>query len=184
MLGRQARSFEPFDHACQAERGRGKTDWGFDAGVTFEIPVSYRVSIQPELHVVRKDSKLDLGVDENTLRSELSVNYVEIPLLAKIYPGDRRGLSTNLVFGPAAAIKLEATRELRAAGEIVDVAAGDLIKAVDWGLIFGLGVEFHELFGALTLDVRYNHGLTSIDKSETVANAKWSALYLMIGVTF
>lgn len=161
-----------------------QADWGFDAGITFELPVSFRFSIQPEVHLVRKHSELDLGVDKNTLRSKLSVNYVELPLLLKFYPGDRSGLSTNFVVGPAASIKTEARRETRAGGEIVDDPAGDLVKELDWGLIFGVGFEFHELFGALTLDIRYNHGLTSIDAAAESTNAKWSALYMLIGVTF
>ena len=69
-------------------------------------------------------------------------------------------------------------------GEIVDVEGKTLVKATDWGVVVGAGIEFHEFLWALTIDFRYNHGLSNIDNSNSGLAARWRAFYLMAGVTW
>ncbi len=160
-------------------------DFGFAAGISFEVPVSRKFSIQPEVLIVRKHAEIDLEDSGFEGSEKLSVNYLEIPLLAKWYPGSRRGTIFSLQAGPAMGIRMDALRSSRHAdGTIEDVEGETLVKATDWGLILGAGVEFHEFLWALTVDLRYNHGLSDIDNSGSSVDAKWRALYVVAGVTW
>lgn len=161
-----------------------KGGFGFAAGVSLEIPLSAALSVQPEMLIVRKFTKIDLGDTGGELTTKLGVNYLEFPLLLKWYPGGRRGVHTNLVVGPTPAFKLAATREIRSGGEVVDVPASDLIEAFGWGLTAGVSFEFHELFSALTLDLRYNHGLTDVGRGDDPGRPRWSVVYMLVGVKF
>ena len=173
-------------------------DFGFVAGASFEVPVSKSFSIQPELLIVRKHAAIDLSGSTYTGSEKLSANYFEVPLLAKWYPGERRGTIFSLQAGPVMGLRMAAMRESRSGlvwaissnhfegedGSIVDVEGSTLVKATDWGLVAGAGIEFHEFIWALTFDLRYNHGLSNIDNSDSTESAQWRALYFMAGVTW
>jgi len=160
-------------------------DFGFAAGLSFEVPVSRRFSIQPEVLIVRKHAEIDLTDSSHTGSEKLSVNYLEIPLLAKWYPGSRRGTIFSLQGGIAMGIRMDALRSSRHAdGTIEDIEGETLVKATDWGLVLGAGVEFHEFIWALTIDLRYNHGLSDIDNSGSDVDAKWRAVYVVAGITW
>jgi hypothetical protein len=160
-------------------------DWGFAAGLAFEIPINLKLSLQPELLVIRKHAQIDLGNNAYTGSEKLSVNYFEVPLLLKWYPGSRRGVVASLQAGPTVSVRMDALRESRKPnGAIEDIEGKTLVRATDWGLTFGGGFEFHEFIWALTLDVRYVYGLTSIDNSGSGLDARWGAAYIMAGVTW
>jgi hypothetical protein len=160
-------------------------DYGFAAGASFEVPISRAFSIQPELLIVRKHAAIDLTDSTYQGSEKLSVNYFEVPLLAKWYPGERRGTIFSFQGGPTIGLRMDALRESRREdGSIVDVEGSTLVKATDWGLVVGGGVEFHEFIWALTIDFRYNHGLSNIDNSASGQDAKWRAVYAVAGVTW
>jgi len=160
-------------------------DFGFAAGISFEVPLSHKVSIQPEMLIVRKHAEIDLKDSGFPGSEKLSVNYLEIPLLLKWYPGSRRGTIFSLQSGVAMGIRMDALRSSRHEdGTIEDIEGETLVKATDWGMVLGAGVEFHEFLWALTLDLRYTHGLSDIDNSGSDVDAKWRALYFVAGVTW
>lgn len=161
-----------------------KGDYGFFAGASVEIPIGPKLSLQPEASLVRKLSELALGVPKNVLRQKLSVNYMELPLLLKWYPGGRNGVQGNLVIGPMPSVRLGATIESRELGEITDIDAGKRVKATDWGMLIGGGFEFAESFASLTIDLRYAHGFRNIDNTGSGDEARWSVLQMLVGVTF
>lgn len=161
-----------------------KGDYGFYAGMSVEIPIGPKLSLQPEGSLVRKFSELSLGVPKNVLRQKLSVAYMELPLLLKWYPGDRKGVQGNLVIGPLPSVRLGATIETRRLGEITDTDAGTRVRATDWGVLIGGGFEFAESFASLTIDLRYAHGLRNIDNTDNSDTARWSVLQALVGVTF
>jgi hypothetical protein len=162
-----------------------RADYGFAAGLSFEIPLSQKVSLQPEALIVRKHAALDLSETTYTGTEKLSVNYFEVPILLKWYPGERRGTIFSLVGGPAVGLRMDARRESRLPnGSITDHEGKTLVRATDWGMMVGAGVEFHEFIWALTVDLRYNHGLSSIDNSGSGNSPKWRAIYVMAGVSW
>ena len=160
-------------------------DWGFAAGLAFEIPIDLKLSLQPELLIIRKHAQIDLGSTDYAGSEKLSVNYFEVPLLLKWYPGSRRGVIASLQAGPTVSFRMDALRESRKPnGVIEDIEGKTLGKATDWGFTFGGGFEFHEFIWALTIDVRYVYGFSSIDNSGSDSEARWGAAYIMAGVTW
>lgn len=156
--------------------------YGFAAAVGVDVPVGERVSLQGELVIVRRLTRLDLPDDGP--RSKLSVNYLEIPVMLKWYPGGKSGNRVHLDAGPVPALRLGASREVREDGAIRDVASKDLFERLDWSLGLGVGFEFPELFVHFTVDIRYLHGLGAANAVPGERDARWSSLQTMIGVAF
>src|SRR4030095_12795585 len=61
--------------------------WGFAGGVYYNIPVSNKFSIQPELLYSQMGSKLESAVDANN-NATLELDYASMPLLVKFSPID------------------------------------------------------------------------------------------------
>jgi len=160
-----------------------KGDFGFAAGIAFEIPFDRIFSLQPELLIIRKFAEIDLAGTDYGGTEKLSANYFEIPLLFKWYPGPRRGVIGTVTAGPTLSVRMDAFRESRTPeGNIEDVEGKGLVKASDWGVTVGGGFEFHEFLWALTVDVRYTHGFGNVDNSGSGAQARWSTIYAMAGI--
>jgi hypothetical protein len=158
-----------------------KGDFGFAVGVSAEIPVSTKLSLQPAAFLVRKLSRLE--VDAIQGGQKLSVNYLEFPLLLKWYPGNRAGVQGNIVIGPMPSLRTGATREIRLGNSIEDVDASDLVNGLDWAIVVGGGFEFDELLGAFTVDLRYSHGLRDVAAAPGEQAARWSVLQMVVGIT-
>lgn len=156
--------------------------FGFALGASYEISLSDSLSLQPELLIVRKFSEIEVGVAG--FKTKLGVNYIEFPLLLKWYVGDRSGVNANFVAGPTPALKLSSERESRRDGVVADVLAGEGIQSVDWGATIGVGLEFEDLFSALTIDLRYTHGLKDVNNEGDGASGRWRVGYILLGVKF
>lgn len=168
----------------EGERSSFEGAFGFAVGASMEFRLGEKLSLQPEALIVRKHTELDLGTAAGERRDRLSVNYFEIPLLVKWYPSGRRGAQGNLVLGPTLALRMDALREIRTADSIEDVEAKDLVQADDWGITVGGGLEFHEFLWALTVDLRYFHGITNINATDSADAARWRVIYMVVGATF
>jgi hypothetical protein len=138
---------------------------GLNLGGFVSIPAGAMFAIQPEALFSQKGTK-----DGN---DKVSLNYLEVPVLLKLSPSLPGDFVRPIFFaGPSAGILLSAKD---ADGDNMK----DGLKSADFGLVIGGGVEF----GKLSLDARYNLGLSSIDKAvENVkADVKNRAITVMIG---
>lgn len=158
-------------------------DFGFAVGASIEIPIAAKWSIQPAAFLVRKFSAIRLETPDSVEGQKLGVNYVELPLLLKWYPGNRAGVQGNLVIGPMPSFRLSATREIRSGDVVSDVDANHLVNALDWAIVVGGGFEFDELLGAFTVDLRYTHGLRDIASTPSASASRWSVLQMVVGIT-
>lgn len=173
---------------------------GLAIGGFLTYSINDMFSIQPEILFTMKGMKIDYEeteTDDNWeyyAKSEGSwkLNYLEIPVLAKLNIPMESSVKPNIFLGPALGINLSATYDMdyewweKEDGVIVEEGSesedGDIedIKGADFGLIFGAGVEF----GKITVDARYNLGLTTIDDSEEEADVKNSVISIMVGYSF
>lgn len=156
--------------------------FGFAIGASLELPLTPRFSVQPEVLLVRKFAEIDLGAVANGLKTKLGVNYMEVPVLLKWYPSGHGGVNTSFLLGAVPAFKVDATREIRLEGKVREVPV-EGINGFDVAVVGGIGFEFHELFSALTLDLRYSHGLRKIADTE-LSDARWNVFYMLLGVKF
>ena len=134
---------------------------GFSGGLFASFGIG-PLSFQPEALFTMKGAQLKeelLGVVNNV---NINMNYLEIPILAKISIPLTQGVRINLLAGPSVALKLSAKSVSEIAGKSVDENIKDM-KNTDFGLAFGVGINF----GALAIEGRYTPGLTSIGKSQT-----------------
>jgi len=137
---------------------------GFQVGGFAEIKVSDKFAVQPELLFSAQGSTDDFD------NSDLNLNYLNIPVMAKYYVAE----SFSLEAGPQIGFLMSAKVE----GEDVK----DFIESVDFGLNFGAGYDFTE---KLSAGLRYNLGLSNTfkDAGEDF-KAKNSVFSIALGYKF
>jgi len=146
---------------------------GFAVGGFLTYNLMEIVAIQPEVLYTMKGAKYeDAGGTEN-----FKLAYIEIPVLAKLMLATQSNIKPNFFAGPALGILLSAK-----AG---DTDVKDQTKSTDFGFILGAGLNFNMASGgAITLDARYNMGLTNINDSSDDAKSKNSVLSFLVGYGF
>ncbi len=145
---------------------------GLNLGVTYEHALSYRLSIQPELHFIQKGTKLDIDNIFGSGEFTTTLNYIELAVMGKYTItdiGDDGGLylsvTPHLGLGLSGRYKVEFEGE----SETEDVDFDDDgLNRMDFGVGFGLGASF----GNIYIDVRYNLGLANVsdDADFTIYN--------------
>jgi len=159
---------------------------GFVYGCFVKYELNNRFSLQPEVLFTMKGAKFEYS----GIKATNELNYIEIPVLVKLHIPLERRLNSNVFIGPALSIKITATCERESDDEVHERDI-DNIPATDFGLVSGAEVEF----GRLTVEFRYNYGLTSIDGQdiENFFNAenrqentmiKNSVISIMLGFSF
>lgn len=157
----------------------------YRAGVNVGVFANYRINnllaIQPEfLYSMQGAAFDDVPVLTETLESSYTSHYIDIPVLLKVYPW--RGL--NVQVGPQFGFCVDDEYKLKLAGK--ELSSDDLKKygydqsarTFDFAIALGLGYEFD--FG-MTIDARYNFGLTNIYEK---GDAKNTLLMISLGYEF
>lgn len=114
-------------------------------GVMAEIPLTKRLSFQPEIIFSRQGYRSDVY--------DLKIKYINIPLMAKFYLVDKFSLEV----GPQIGFRSLAIAET----PIGDYDARNDIKSIDLGVDAGIG---YKLENGLNFGIRYNHGFSNITK--------------------
>jgi len=146
--------------------------------VTYSI--SDMFAIQPEVLFTMKGAKKEVEVQGETLKVTGSLNYLEIPVLAKLSIPGQGSFVPNLFIGPYLAIKLSGKWKVEYAGASAETDIEDL-KGTDFGVVCGAGVDLALGSSKVTVDARYTLGLTTIDASEWEADIKNGVFSLMVG---
>lgn len=159
--------------------------------------MNYRINdmlvVQPEAFFAMKGWKFEEG--EYTEKWKL--NYVDLDVLARLTVPMEGMVKPTVFAGPYAGFKISADYEVELGDESEEGAledAGINVKGVDFGFVFGGGVDF-ELGngGMIVLDIRYQMGLINVieapeDDEEDGAgeepNVKNNAIIFMVGYGF
>lgn len=152
-------------------KGEGAEKWneavkatnGLQFGAVLNVPVVGLLSVQPELLFVQKGYKMSGGDD----KIELKMNYIEVPLLAKLALGTE-GLGTYLTAGPA--LGYWAGGKHKANISNFDTEAKYSFNAddrrVEASANFGLGLAYPVGDKTLNVDFRYSLGLSNLYQTE------------------
>jgi len=156
-----------------------KSRTSFNVGVLAEIPITERLSIQPEVmysgqgfDVKEIDQDNIFDTNENV---EYQLDYIQVPILLKAYLV--KGLSVEV--GPQFGFKIHEELDFQpnADGGDIEINPEDsYIKDFDTSLAIGAGYKFDNGF---FVNGRYNLGLTNIFKEDTILenidakNAVW-----------
>ncbi len=150
---------------------------GICIGGFITVNISEMFAIQPEVLYSMKGSKVEGTLFGETFKVEFNLSYLEIPVLVKLRIPTQGNVKPSLFVGPSLAIKLSGKGKIEYAGESEEEDLEEL-KDTDFGLIMGAGIDF----GKLTVDLRYNLGLTKIPEEDD--DVKNKVISLMIGYSF
>ena len=180
---------------------------GFSVGGFLTFSISETFSIQPELIYTMKGVKYEMSGSFEEMGVTITYDgedifklaYLEVPLLAKISFSSGSSIRPNLQIGPAMAILLSAKDdwELSVTGEEQGVSmtisesdeedVKDDFKDIDFGLVFGGGLDFDVGTGTVTVDARYSLGLLNIpdvEGDEDEPSIKNNVISVMLGYSF
>lgn len=161
---------------------------GLNLGLSIPLLRIGPVSIVPEVYYSEKGAK---QFDPTTATTfEYGLNYIEVPVLAKLSFPLARLLSGYVAGGPAfgwnidctiSATETGSTNNLGECGETFSSYDTAMEKA-DRGVVFGAGLDFTVRgLGGLNLDARLVRGLSRLQKGTTGADIRNQAFSLMLG---
>lgn len=152
------------DDAAAADSRTGLALGGFVG-----IPVLPNVQIQPEaLFMMKGDAE-----NGDTGTASYKLNYIEVPVLAKIGFMNQSPAHPTLFVGPSVAFNASSKADLPT-GEI-DIK--DDTKSVDLGVVVGAGVDFQNV----GVDVRYTRGLTNVNDDPTSSTDVTNSVISIMG---
>lgn len=139
---------------------------GIQAGLSFQAGITSHFSLVSELYFMKKGGTIiannPLSVNKTTLR----FNTLELPVLARIHLG-----KFYLNAGPSIAYTLSGSQKIDDQSTKLSFHNGtDGFKRFDAGIQFGGGVEFSLKQKRISLDARYNYGLTNIANNREIYN--------------
>lgn len=140
----------------------------FHVGGVFEFMLYDNFSFQPELLYSAQGYKAG--------DNKLKLDYLNLPLMGKIYVSD----GFNIQVGPQIGFLLSAKQEGEILGYEVEGDVKDNYKEIDFGAALGLG---YKLPSGLFFDARYNLGLTDVPDMENV-KAKNGVIQVSLGFMF
>lgn len=144
---------------------------GWLAGVFATVPIG-RFAIQPEVLYTIKGTTVDI----NDFESDYIVDYLEIPVLARVQLGRLYAAA-----GPSFAFRVRARSRIAFGGSTEEIDLEDEVKSFDLGVVGAVGWEF----GRWVVDGRYTHGLSDsdVDTSDAV-KARNRVMSLSAGFKF
>lgn len=129
---------------------------GPQVGVFAAYNISDYLDIQAELNYTMRGykDKITLDVSEITMHEaniEIKSSYIELPVLAKLYPFPQTDLSVH--FGPQIGVLIDRHLSMSEKVDFEGFSTDD--NRLDFGLNFGVGY----IYNRIGLDVRYYLGL-------------------------
>lgn len=159
---------------------------GMAAGAWVGLAVTNMFSIQPEaLFMMKGDQGRDV-VDGTEVTVTAKLDYVQVPVLAKLALAPEATVRPTLFAGPTVGIntssKLSAKGENEDASAEVEVNLKDDTKPIEMGVVFGGGLEFP--FGdsaqSFGVEARYDLGLTNVvDNPDTGGETRTRTLSIL-----
>ena len=152
---------------------------GFNAGLYAKFPIAKGSAIQPESSYTTKGAELVYNNAFVKGTAKFNVNYIEVPVLLVMNITD----NFNVHVGPYAAYMVsgKTSNDSNLMSTQRDLDTDDFNK-FDAGLAGGLGIDLD----AVNFGVRYNYGLTKIDKESNTnfisSDAKNSVLSVYVGL--
>lgn len=151
---------------------------GFGFGAFLQVMIAPNLSIQPEALYLSK------GASESGGDGEVKVNYLQVPVLVQ-YHFPTPGVSPRLFAGPSIAFETGCDFE---DGSVSVSCEDEMVntKSADFGLVFGAGVDIPAGGVVVTLDGRYDMGVTNLieDGDEFDVDLKNRAWEFFAGVGF
>lgn len=129
------------------------TQFSFNGGIFFKMPIAHHVSIQPELLYSGQGARYDAGGGQT---ASDHLNYLNLPILLKLSTGTGFYFETGPQFG----FLMGAHENLQ--GVSTDIKSA--FNSSDFGWVFGIGCKIP--MSPVGVDLRYNAGLSNIANNQ------------------
>ncbi|MGO2103711.1 MAG: porin family protein [Psychroflexus halocasei] len=140
----------------------------FNAGIVAEVPYSERFSLQAEVFYSGQGFEVEdinfAGANINTNKIEYQLDYIQVPLLAKVYLIE--GL--NVYAGPQIGFKVNEEIDYESGDVNVDDTILPEAQDFDFSGTVGAGYKFDN---GLFVDARYNYGFSDLIKDTDSHNS-------------
>ena len=155
------------------------TTTGFLGGVYTSFELGSGLMVQPEVLYVQKGAENNNPIGGGTRTT--SLDYIEIPVLAKYGFSTGGSFTPYVAAGPYLAFNMNA--EVEQGGNTTDIS--DSVKGTDFGLSGEVGADI----SGFNIGVRYDLGLTGINESTGSgfaggADTKNRAFFITAGYSF
>jgi hypothetical protein len=148
---------------------------GFMGGVYLHLTIPMSpVSIQPELLYTQKGTESSIGGVTGTVK----LDYIEVPVLARIGLGVPGPVNPHLYAGPYAGLNINAEAEVSGGGGSTSGDIDEQVKDTDFGLVVGAGADLNKL----SLGIRNTAGLINV--YEDGIDGRNSVLSVVAGIRF
>jgi hypothetical protein len=155
---------------------------GAAAGVFVRFDATPTISLQPELLFVQKGASFTDSWFGLPVGGELKLTYIEVPVLLRVgLPVSGASFMPALFAGPAISFNRSARSRSSAIGFERERDVEEETKDLDFGAVVGGGVDYRFLRGVLSLDLRYNLGLVTLDDSGDGEDVKNRAFMFTLG---
>lgn len=150
---------------------------GFNAGMFVEIPVTDKLTIQPEVLYSAQGSKSEGVIEGYNVDATLKLNYINIPVMFKYQVANKFSLEAGPYVGFLTSAKLKFDVE-GLGSDTLDMK--DDFKSTDFGFGLGMNYEFSDVIFA---NARYQGGLTEIGDFDGEGNKIKNSVF-QIGLGF
>lgn len=116
--------------------------------------------LQPELLFMTKGTKFGYSLSEG-VEQDVKLNTIDIPVLLGFKLINLKVANVRAMAGPVGSFVIN--KDIENVNELDDELKGNNIKDANWGLQAGVGVDFL----SLSLDIRYEFGLTNMFEGDT-----------------
>ena len=151
---------------------------GILAGIVVDISLpAVPLGVETGLYYSQK------GAESEEMGATMSTNldYLEVPVLAKLSIGPPGPFTPHILAGPYLAFNINAEDDFE--GQTTDIS--DSINSTDFGGVVGVGADFSLGLTTLNAQARYSFGLTSVFDSDMVQDDyKNRAITLSVGIMF
>lgn len=175
------------------DAGEADTKQGLNFGGSFRLFGVGPLSIVPEVFYSQKGAKIEEGSGQGFQQLDFSLNYLEVPILARLNLPEVGMLQPYVAAGPAFAWQLDCELDVET-GDVESDAreCGEQFGGVDTafqnadrGLVVTGGVDLR-LFstGGLNLEARLVQGLDRLNEGDDEPDVRNQAISLMLGYSF
>ncbi len=160
---------------------------GFIGGAFIKYNLTELFAIQPEALYAMYGSRRNVDfAGQRNFRTQF--DYVEVPVLLMYSPSTTNNVQPEIFAGPTVDFLVRARQKSDAivGGGTTSLNVKDQLNKTLFGVSFGAGLAYPMSTGKITLDARYNLGITKVYKN-TISpqpNVRNSAVALMLGYSF
>ena len=157
------------------DAGNTNTSLGFVGGFSATLHLAKLFSLQPELLYIRKGADQFTSSQERyfVLNANVVLDYIEIPVLAKLTFPMANNLVPGVYVGPSFAFKLRSKLNIVEARSEDGTPLGSIqpkivnAKSTDVGLVIGTALAVEGPATKIVVDFRYSFGFNSILKAHS-----------------